>query len=538
MSGSSRRAFLARTLALGASAPTLASLLAACTGDDDPGSDDRPPRRQPAGSTKRFSGQIVIATRYNPSQRARQALAAAYRRHQPDVKLVWETDDYPDSTSYARWLDQQLAVNNVRPDIVSGNYAPTFRRYVNLDEYRAHVNPYTGRAWGDDYDFALYPEVDARGERTSIGTEAAHLCFYYNKDIFAEVGVEPPSNWNELLAVCAKLHAARRKPLSMSFDPAVTTWMSAVYFDQYHDAWVDTVRAQPGDWCWNPELDEKFEYDSKDPRLHTRYTFNPQRFYQGLKDRTLRFDTPAMLDLVTNLTKLLPRYATADFFAGSSPYTPFLRGQTAMLVDGAWAMYQLARDLDGLTPGRLQQLGLQDDTVEPFEWDVFDFPPMRGPLVQSELRPFEGTTGNHLSVVDKGPDHTEMVMDFLMFWVSEEGYSAFLEGETKANALAPQGPLLVSDVTYQKDVEALFAKVRPRGSLAPAYGSFWVLGAGGRSTVDLRNHFVSVLQRKLDPQDYATKLQQYVESHLDEMVREAGLSEEDVANPARRPATL
>jgi ABC-type glycerol-3-phosphate transport system substrate-binding protein len=480
----------------------------------------------------------VIATRYNPSERARQALAAAYRRHQPDVELVWMTDDYPDATSYARWLEQQLAANNVGLDIVSGNYAPSFRRYVNLDEYRLQVNPYTGREWEKDYDFARYPEVDARGERTSIGAEATHLLFYYNKDIFADVGVEPPSDFTQLLDVCAKLHAARRKPLALSFDPVVTSWMSSVYFDQYHDAWVDTVRAQPGDWCWDPELDGKFEYDSKDPRLHTRYTFNPQRFYQGLADRTLRFDTPAMLDLVTNLTKLVPRYATADFFTSSSSYLAFLRGQAAMLVDGAWTMYQLAQDLAGPTPGRLQQLGLQEETVKPFEWDVFEFPPMRGPLVQSELRPFEGTTGNHLSVVDKGPDHTEMVMDFLMFWVSDEGYTAFLQGEAKANALTPQGPLLVSGVSYDRQVEDLFAKVRLRGSIPPAYGTFWVLGAGGRSTVDLRNHFVSVLQGKFDPQDYATRLQRYVESHLDEMMETAGLSADDVANPARRPAML
>ena len=539
MPASSRRAFLQRSLALGIGAPSLVSVLAACTGGEGSRPDNASVPARPAGATRRFTGQIVVATLDNPPDEAKQALARAYQKQQPGVKIVWQTTNTTPS-AYASWLSGQLGRSSVGPDIVSGNSAPLFRGFVDLDEYRAQINPYTGRAWEDDYNFALYRELNDVGERTVMGTDGARPFWYYNKDIFGQVGIEPPATWNALVSACAKLRAARKVPISTTFDGVLPEWFASIYFDQYHDSWVEKVRVQPGDWNWDPELDDGFEFDTRNPLLHASYTYSPQRFYRALKDKdkTVRFDTPAVAEVIANLARVFPKYAIADFILAKDRYQPFLLGKTAMLVDGAWSLSALHQDLQGMTPERAVQLGVDDHLVKPFEWDVFDFPAMNGPLVQSKVRSPEGTAGTYLCAVDKGPARTEMVMDFLMFWMSKPGFAAFVQGQADAGQLTPRGPSMVRGVQYPTDIQNLLAKLDPKGVVGPAYGSFWVNGAGGSTTQGFRSLFISAIQGRIDSLEYATQLQKHVQRNLDDLLKAAGLTEADIANPARRPSLI
>jgi ABC-type glycerol-3-phosphate transport system substrate-binding protein len=538
MSGSTRRAFLARSLAWGVGASSLASLVASCTGDDRQADDDKPVVPRPAGSAKRYRGEVVIATRYTPSASARRALAAAYRQQQPKVRVVWETRDFADSAAYSRWLDDQLVGSRIRPDIVSGDLAPNFGGFVDFEQYRAQVNPYTGRPWQDDYHFGLYRTLDARGERPTLATEGAQAFWYYNRDVFADVGVEPPTTWSELVEVCRKLRAARHVPVATRFDTLAPGWLATAYFDQFHDSWVDVVRAKPGDWNWNPELDDAFEYRPDNPLLHSTYTYSPQRFYRALHDRTLRFDTPAMVELFAQLARVFPRYTLEDFTVRTDAYAPFLTGATAMMVEGSWCIPQLQADLAELTPERLAELRVEASSVRPFEWDVFTFPTMEGPLVQSAVRNPEGTTGTTIAVVDKNPVQTELVMDFVMFWLSRPGFSAYMQGEIDAEEATPKGPPMVKGVEYPEELKSTFGRVRQRGVVAPAYGSFWVSGAGGSTGEAMKSLFVSALQRELNAQEYVTRLQRYVQTNFAAILNAAHLTSDDIANPARRPARV
>lgn len=538
MSGSSRRAFLLRSLALGVSAPTIASVLAGCTGDDGQPFGN-PATRQRADDAARYRGHITVAPLENPPKAAQEALTRAYREHQPDVQISWQTRDYTDTDAYGQWLDTQLSANRVGPDIVTSGYAPDFRGFVDFNEYRAQVNPYTGQAWEKDYEFAKYRELTAEGTRPELGTDQLHLLWYYNKQIFASANVSPPKNWREVVEVSAKLKKAGHIPLSTNFDYILPGWICSVYFDQYHPSWATAARSQPGDWNWNPELDGDFDYDANDPALHAKYTYSAQRFYQALKAKTLRYDTPAMVELVTNLIRVFPQYSNGDFFAYTDQYLPFVQGKAAMLVDGSWSLTLLHKDLQSLTESRAKKLGIKPGKLQPFDWDVFEFPPMEGPLVESRPRPPEGTTGYHLGVVEKEPGHTEMVMDFLMFWLSKPGYTAFLQGTSDAQELAPAGPPMVNGIEYPRDIADLLGKVQQKGIVGPAYGSFWVNGPGsGRATQILQALFTNVLQRRTPPQEYATQVQKTIETHFADILANTGLTEDDVANPARRPRSV
>jgi hypothetical protein len=147
-------------------------------------------------------------------------------------------------------------------------------------------------------------------------------------------------------------------------------------------------------------------------------------------------------------------------------------------------------------------------------------------------------SGDYLCAVDKDPSRTEMVMDFLMFWISKPGFSAFVQGQAEARELAPQGPALVTGVEYPKDLQDLVDKVKQKGIVGPAYGSFWVNGAGGKTSDGLQGLFISALQGTIDTLDYATRVQKYVQSNFPQLLRLASLTEADIANPARRPSVI
>jgi ABC-type glycerol-3-phosphate transport system substrate-binding protein len=523
--------------AAGAAASLATVGLAGCT-DDVPGGPGDTPTELPRVGRRRYKGEIVVATLQNPSPAAQQALTKAYQAQQPDVDVRWETQDWPDKGLYATWLSAQLAAAPTRPDIISGEYDPGFSNYVNLEEYRWRTNPYTGNVWDKDFLFTRIRELDPAGKRTTIGTETQHLSWYYNQKIFDDLKLTPPTNWDELVTVCESISATGITPLSVSLNDAIIPWFAPTYFDQYHTSWADVVRAREGDWDWDPRRPE-FVDDPDEQRLHVRYTFSPLRFYQALRDRRLRFNTPAVTEIMSNLGRIFPRYADAAALLGGDHYVPFLQGKAAMMVDASWALVQLARDLDNLSAERANELSIDAGSVQPFEWGVFDFPPMVSSLAASPIvRVPEQAVGYEIGVVGKGSQQTAMTMDFLMFWLSKPGFSAFLDAEEASPGWVPQGFPLVVDVSYPDDVAKQQEKVVQTGNPLGTYSDFWVSGAGGASTRDLRGLFGEAVQGRVAPPEYAKQLQAYVQAHFAELLQQAGLAAVDLANPARRPSAL
>lgn len=168
-----RREFLAGAGLIGLSAAGLWGV-AGCSDEGAGGFKATATPSKPAAAGK-LRGRVVVATLQNPPKQAQEALTKAYQRLQPGVEVIWETKNYGNVGDYTSWLGTQLAADRVRPDIVSGNYVPTFGNYVNFDEYAGQTNPYTGNAWREDYRLDLYRELNTQGERYLIGTEGVHL---------------------------------------------------------------------------------------------------------------------------------------------------------------------------------------------------------------------------------------------------------------------------------------------------------------------------------------------------------------------------
>src|SRR5262249_2425364 len=151
--------------------------------------------------------------------------------------------------------------------------------YLNLDTLRYTDNPFTGHPWGDDLNWDFFRSTDSAGHRTMLATRGVHISWYYNQDMFDEAGVVPPTNLTEFTEVCAKLAEKfpETAPVVANFIWQIPQWTAMAYFDQYHINWIETVRAQKGDWCYLPELDDKFVYDPNIKTIHNTYTLNVQR---------------------------------------------------------------------------------------------------------------------------------------------------------------------------------------------------------------------------------------------------------------------
>jgi raffinose/stachyose/melibiose transport system substrate-binding protein len=370
-----------------------------------------------------------------------------------------------------------------------------------------------------------------------LPTRSVHIMWLYNKEIFAKVGVQPPTTWDEFAEVCAKIKAIGVTPVAINYSYQLPQWLAETYFDQYHIDWIDQVRAQEGDWDYDPNLDGKFKLDPKDPNIHSKYTLNTQRFLRGIRDGKLRFDTPAVADMVKNMVKLFPKYATSDVFVIQDTYTPFLQQKVAMIVDGTWELVNLHKDLQSLSPDRLKALNIPAGSVKSFDWDTFEAPAMQGPLVNSPVRTIESSAGEYLSIINKNQQQVNLAIDFLQFWTCQKGYKPYNDAEAKSSSFAPGGPLQVRGVQDPAIYQQYFSKVKQTGNAEVSYNHEWLYWGGGNIGRDVRNMYQQALQGQLTPDGFGKALQQYLITNFDALLKQYQLTKADLDNVARQPGS-
>lgn len=497
---------------------------------------------------KLYKGTIVVSTNgANPDRLRFQSLAEAYKLVQPDVEVIFEGT--PAGVGYAEWLGTQLAAgepSQVRPDIVSGNYQDTYANYVNLDKYVFQTNPYTGRVWNEDVDWSFWQERNARGERIMLPTEAVHILWFYNKDILDKVGVEPPKTWDELEAACEKIEAAMPEIscVGANYIWKLNQWILQIYWDQYARDIIDIARCKAGDYCYDEEVDGKFVFDPNNVMVEGTYNKNFSRYYASIRDGQIRFDTPEMADMVRNLAGIYPKYASPSLFVDSTEYSQFLQQQVAMIIDGTWSLGGLTRDmrsLTNLTAERMKQLGISETTkLQPFTWGTFENPAMTGPLVRfPNVRSIESASGVYGSIIDKSAEQTEMVLDFLMFWFSQPGYQAYVDGDLRdpvtPGGYSPAGPVMVKGVRIPEEYQKLMDGVQMMGNVE---NGLFLPHRFPIENLDKEamNQLKDALEGKITPEDYAAWLQKAWMDNFDEIITKAGLTQEDLDNPARDPA--
>jgi raffinose/stachyose/melibiose transport system substrate-binding protein len=182
---------------------------------------------------------------------------AAFEKGHPDVKVKYTYYNY--SPEYITVLKAAAASNSL-PDIIGLQPGSLTQQYRN---YLTGLNDLAEKQWGPDWANRIYSVNRAQmlmgnpaGDKTYyiIPQESQILCIWYNKTLFAKLGVTPPKTYDELKAVAIRLQRAGYLPM---FQGAADGWQNENVFlmlaNQFAPGILD--RAQAGTVSWtNPAL--------------------------------------------------------------------------------------------------------------------------------------------------------------------------------------------------------------------------------------------------------------------------------------------
>lgn len=498
---------------------------------------------------KELEGTISINVQSSPGMaEAWQAVADSYTAIHPKVKVVV---DLKPSEGYGEWIKNMFGTANPTADIVNINMAgpASVDKDINFLEYVNNDSPYSAGAWKDQFNFEMQTKDLAKNTWNNLCLESVQVLWCYNKDIFAKVGVEPPKTWNELIEISEKLMQAGYQPIAMagdfqSFWAGQMGWLAQIYADQTTRSLLNTYRAQEGDYLFDPTLDGKFKLNISDPFNDDAWKVNqnPVRAYKAIKDGIYKPDSEGMKTVYSNFQKVFPKYAGGSAFFGTQNLVGdlplFYQGKAAMFLDGGWRLPQFKLDMDKITAG--QEVTASEKKIEgvqKFEMGTFNMPSMEGPGIEAPARTIEVALG-FLGAVKKDKAHDDLVVDFLMYYSSKEGFGKYMSAGLKAGWV-PAGPSLVYGVDLPPEYASLFSNIKFIGNVQKGFGQMIARGAPRDVQESLRewyNYTQEFLNGKITVDNWANKHKANVMKYLPDSMKADKISESDLNNPQNAPS--
>ncbi len=170
-----------------------------------------------SGSSEKSSGvqTIEVFTRFSDGATKSyfEEVASAFMAENPDIKVVLSSAN---NANYKQEINVRLASNS-SPDIYfawSGCYAENFAdggRALDLTPYLEE----NGGEWYNTFITNQFGPFTFDGKIYGIPLMMDGKAFYYNQDIFNELGLSVPENWDEFMVVLKALKAAGYIPISL-----------------------------------------------------------------------------------------------------------------------------------------------------------------------------------------------------------------------------------------------------------------------------------------------------------------------------------
>ncbi|WP_253384795.1 ABC transporter substrate-binding protein [Microbacterium foliorum] len=357
-------------------------------------------------------------------------LVAQYNSSQDDVRVEIDTSGVDVvSASFVRGNP---------PDIMLANYNYEIARFVQRCALTDLSGTDAASTIRDDLQPLMEQYGSCEGRTSALPYSVMGASVIYNKEIFAQQGLEVPQTWDELLAVCDRLKEAGIDPFYATFKDDWT--VAQGWYDYTAGGSVDVIDffdtlATEGTGV-GPDSEVSFEKDFAEPM-----------------DR--------MMTLVKD-------YTNAD--AASRGYgdgnLAFGKGEAAMYLQGPWAFSEIEKTAPDLELGT-------------FPLPMTDDPADLGVRVNMDLA----------AMIPEGSRHQEAARDFLEYlFLPEhiEEYNASQLGFTPTNdAPAPDDPRVAGMVEYYQNGQiyqgpsVLVPKTLPVFNYAQAM----VLGASPTSTL-------------------------------------------------------
>ena len=325
-------------------------LAAACTGTESPSAQ----KSEDGGSIEGTTIRWLIEEPEDAA--ATNALKEHVATFEEESGVTVDMQTLPFDTM--RTVLQTQLRSNEGPDVFNWGSGPSFGGalaeagllYDLTDAYEEH-------GW-EVYDVAK-ERVTLDGKVYGIPGEMETIGLFYNKDVFSELGIEPPETLADLTAAAEKIRASDRVPMAVSNKEG---WQGGHYLSMALSSAIGAEGMQAlfdGEKSWNsPEVVEALE------------------LWQGYNDSGFLPRSPTSVDYDTG---------TAMFFSGDA----------AMIPTGSWLVGEI------------------DDNVEGFEVGYVPFPAPDGPGI------FTGGFGSG-PFVAANTDKAAASIAFLDFLASEE----------------------------------------------------------------------------------------------------------------------
>lgn len=212
-----------------------------------------------------------------------------------------QKEDVPGDANYVDKIKVQLGTGDLPPVVYGGGY-----NLLDLALAKDVVVDLTPYVEADPEWKALYSDTalttnSRDGKIYASSSEGSLVGYFYNKDLFAQAGIDAPATtWDEFWEQCDKLKAAGITPLAL--DTADSAWVTSL--------WAGAMIATSGD--------EGYEFMKQ---------MNP-----------IDYNNQPTIDAFTNVQKMLQEYTTLDAIGGKYEHAAnnFLSGQAAMIANGPW----------------------------------------------------------------------------------------------------------------------------------------------------------------------------------------------------------
>ncbi len=269
-----------------------------------------------------------------------QRLAESYHEIHPEVRVEVELQA---GQGYDMWMAIQM-ISKSPPEIMQSQWYWSWQyaekdKVIQVDKFLDEVNPYTEMRWRDQFFQARLNSVrDPRGKLYIIPHDQVKTAMFYNKKIFDQLGLSPPSTWKEFMEICQRIKDAEYVPVGV---PNVSTsgivgWNVNVFFDSvYHVKLpqLDVLRA------------DGFVDKEESIRGYVKGVFDPfEPRYQE----------------IWKIFKDWSRFWQRGFNASSEADVGrlFLDSKVAMVMNGCWAGKYLREDIKDLIPRKRFQFGI------------------------------------------------------------------------------------------------------------------------------------------------------------------------------------
>jgi multiple sugar transport system substrate-binding protein len=297
---------------------------------------------------------------------------------QEAIGINWDPVSYPDTTSY------QAAVLPSLPTADAPDFFTWWSGFRIEDLYREGVLLEVTDIWEQAIADGNLPESLAaaftfEGGQYAMPSHVSYWPVFYNKRVFEENELEPPTTWEEMLAAADTLQSAGVIPFAGT---QVDRWPSFIWFEEM------VMRTDPA-------------------------------FYEALTAGQASYTDPAAVQAMETWKDLIEAEYFNSFDLNLFNDIPgmFTQGQIAMLPIGTW--YQSNFLAAGLVPGE--------------DYDLFVMPNINPDITENVIIVETGALAIPANATD-----TDASREMATWWISPEAQTAWTEylGDAPANPQA------------------------------------------------------------------------------------------------------